>query len=128
MDVLNVLNIILIILASILCIALVYYLYKITKYFEEIKNKAAELASELKPLIASTTELSERLADITNNAHSQVDMTRSIIGSIKDRVDLVLGFEQRMRSKIEEPALGLIKNLTAIVNGISAFWDSYKKH
>jgi uncharacterized protein YoxC len=128
MNVLSVLNVILLISASLLCLALIYYLYKITKSFEEIKNKVNELSSELKPLIASTTELSDKLNDITVNARDQVDMTRNIIGNIKDRVDIVLGFEERMRSKIEEPTLGLIRNVSAVVNGIAAFWNSYRKH
>ena len=62
MNVFTVLNVILLISASLLCLALIYYLYKITKSFEEIKNNVKELASDMKPLIASTTELSEKLS------------------------------------------------------------------
>lgn len=128
MNVVTVLNVILLISASSLCIALIYYLYKITKSFEEIKNDVRELASEMKPLIASTTELSERLSNITSEARGQMQMTRDMVMNVKHRVNMILGFEERIRRGIEEPVLGLVKNFSAVVNGVNAFWNSYKKH
>lgn len=128
MNVLTVLNVILLISASLLCIALIYYLYKITKSFEEIKNDVKELASDLKPLIASTTELSEKLSNITSEARGQMQMTRDMVMNVKHRIDMILGFEERIRRGIEEPVLGLVRNVSAIVNGANAFWNSYKKH
>jgi uncharacterized protein YoxC len=128
MNVVTVLNVILLISASSLCIALIYYLYKITRSFEEIKNDVKELASEMKPLIASTTELSERLSNITLEARGQMQMTRDMVMNVKHRVNMILGFEERIRRGIEEPVLGLVKNFSAVVNGVNAFWNSYKKH
>ncbi len=128
MNVITVLNVILLISASSLCIALIYYLFKITKSFEEIKNDVRELASEMRPLIASTTELSERLSNITSEARGQMQMTRDMVMNVKHRVNMILGFEERIRRGIEEPVLGLVKNFSAIVNGVNAFWNSYKKH
>lgn len=128
MNVLTVLNVILLISASLLCIALIYYLYKITKSFEEIKNDVKELASDMKPLIASTTELSEKLSNITSEARGQMQMTRDMVMNVKHRIDMILGFEERIRRGIEEPVLGLVRNVSAIVNGANAFWNSYKKH
>ena len=128
MNVITVLNVILLISASSLCIALIYYFYKITKSFEEIKNDVKELASEMRPLIASTTELSERLSNITSEARGQMQMTRDMVMNVKHRVNMILGFEERIRRGLEEPVLGLVKNFSAIVNGVNAFWNSYKKH
>jgi len=128
MNVVTVLNVILLISASSLCIALIYYLYKITKSFEEIKNDVKELAANMKPLIASTTELSESLSTITAEARGQMQLTRNMVSNIKHRVDMILGFEERIRRGIEEPVLSLVRNVSAVVNGVNAFWNSYKKH
>lgn len=128
MNVVTVLNVILLISASSLCIALIYYLYKITKSFEEIKNDVKELAADMKPLIASTTELSESLSTITAEARGQMQLTRNMVSNIKHRVDMILGFEERIRRGIEEPVLSLVRNVSAVVNGVNAFWNSYKKH
>lgn len=128
MNVVTVLNVILLISASSLCLALIYYLSKITKSFEEIKNDVKELAADMKPLIASTTELSDRLSTITSEARGQMQLTRNMVSNIKHRVDMILGFEERIRRGIEEPVLSLVRNVSAIVNGVNAFWNSYKKH
>lgn len=128
MNVVTVLSVILLISASLLCFALIYYLYKITKSVEEIKNNVKEFHENMGPLIVSTTELSERLSNITSEASGQMQLTRDMVLSVKNRVNKILGFEERIRRGIEEPILGLVRNVSAIVNGINAFWDSYKKH
>jgi len=128
MNVVTVLNVILLICASLLCLAIIYYLYKITKSFEEIKNNVNRLAADLKPLIESTTELSEKLSDITSEARGQMQVTRDMVLNVKHRVDTILGFEERLRRGIEEPVLGIVRNVSAIVNGLNAFWNTYKKH
>ena len=128
MNVVTVLTVIMLISASLLCIALIYYLYKITKSFEEIKNDVKEFAADMKPLIASTTELSEKLSSITSEARGQMQITRDMVMNVKHRVDMILGFEERIRRGIEEPVLGLVRNVSAVVNGVNAFWNAYKKH
>ena len=128
MNVVTALNVILLICASLLCLAIIYYLYKITKSFEEIKNNVNRLAADLKPLIESTTELSEKLSNITSEAHGQMQVTRDMVLNVKNRVDKILGFEERLRRGIEEPVLGLVRNVSAIVNGLNAFWNTYKKY
>jgi hypothetical protein len=51
-----------------------------------------------------------------------------MVYSVKHRIDTILSFEERIRRGIEEPIFGLIKNVSAVVNGVSAFWNTYKKH
>jgi uncharacterized protein YoxC len=128
MNVVIVLNVILLISASLLCIALIYYLYKITKSFEEIKNNVKEITAEVKPLISSSTELSEKLSNISSEVSGQMQVTRELVMNVRQRVNMILGFEEKIRRGIEEPVLGLIRNVSAVVNGVNAFWNSYKKH
>lgn len=128
MNVVTVFNVLLLVSATLLCLALIYYLNKITKSFEEIKNNVKELSANLKPLISSTTELSEKLSSITSEARGQIQVTQDIVMSVKNRVDMILSFEEKIRRGIEEPVFGLIRNISAVVNGVNAFWNSYKKH
>ncbi len=78
--------------------------------------------------MVSATELSEKLSNITSDARGQIQMTRDMVMNVKHRVDMILGFEERIRRGIEEPVLGLVRNVSAVVNGVNAFWNSYKKH
>lgn len=128
MNVVTVLYVVLLISASLLCLALIYYLNKITKSFEEIKTSVNNVAQDIKPLIESTTELSEKLSLVTSEVNGQIHITRSMVMNVKRRVDMILGFEERIRRGIEEPVTGLLRNVSAIANGINTFWHTYRKH
>lgn len=122
MPILTVFYIILLLCASTLCIALIVYLNRITK---SIKN----IESDIKPLLTSTTNLSEKFNDITAKANEQTDVVKNIIGDVKDHVDKILSLEEKMRRGIEDPVSDIVKNLSAVVNGANTFWSTYKdKH
>ena len=127
MDFVFIFQIILLIAASALCIYLIIYINRITKSISSIEDDIKNLAEDIKPLIKATTSLSNNINNITESAKSQVDITKGIVTDIKDRVDLMLGFEEKIREGVEGPVIGLIKNLSAITKGIDTFWKTYKK-
>ena len=127
MDVITVFNILLLVCASVLCIALVIYIGRITKSIKEIEGDIKDIGLQIKPLIASTTNLSEKLNKLSEDAKQPISMVKDIAGDIKDRVDTVLAFEEKLREGIEEPAARLIRSLSAIANGVNAFWNAYKR-
>lgn len=125
MSVETVLNILLILSASALCIALIIYLNRITKSFKAVENNIKDLTSQIKPLIISTTELSEKLNNISDKAAEPVDIVKDIMEDVKDRVDQILEFEERIREGIEKPASELLSTLAAVSNGVKTFWNAY---
>jgi len=127
MDVVSIFLVLLLISASVLCIGTVVYLNRITKSVKEIESDVKQLTSEVKPLAESFTVLSDNLNGITGSVRDQVDMTKEIVTNVKDRVDQILLLEEKIRGCFEVSALDLIKNLSAISNGVSAFWNAYKK-
>jgi len=118
--------ILLLISASILCIAAVIYIGRITKSIKEIEADIKDLSLQIKPLIASTTNLSEKLNYITEQAKGQIHTTKSIVDDFRYRADKILELEAKIRHGIEEPVNTVTKNLSAIVNGINTFWNAYK--
>jgi uncharacterized protein YoxC len=127
MDFVFIFQIILLIAASVLCVYLIIYFNRITRSISSIEVNVKNLVEEIKPLLESTTALSNNINEITESAKSQVDMAKGIVTDVKDRVDLILGFEERIREGVEGPVIGLIKNLSAITKGIETFWKTYKK-
>jgi uncharacterized protein YoxC len=125
MSVLTVFNIILIASASALCIALIVYLSRITKSVKAIENDIRDLSFQVKPLIASTTNLSEKLNEISNKAMEPIDTARDIVVEVRDRIDQILEFEEKLREGIEKPASDLINTLSAVSNGVRTFWNAY---
>ena len=127
MSVETVFYIILLLAATSLCIALIIYLKSITNSIKEMQNDIKGLSDELKPLISASTELSEKLNDMSDKACSQLDVSKEIIFNVRDRVDKILDLEEKVRKGVEEPAMQLVKNLSAVFNGVNTFWSAYTR-
>jgi uncharacterized protein YoxC len=127
MNLIFVLYVILLVCASVLCIALVVFLGRISKTVREIEIEIKDLTLEMKPLIASATNLSEKLNQLSESADNQLLVTRNIVSKVNNRVDTILDLEERIRRGFEGPVLDFIKGFSAIANGISAFWNAYRR-
>lgn len=125
MSELTVFYIILILSASALCIALIIYLNRITKAVKSIQSDIRDLSFQVKPLIASTTNLSEKLNQITDRVHEPIEAAKEIVVEVRERVDQILEFEEKLRTGIEKPASDLINTFSAISNGVKSFWNAY---
>jgi uncharacterized protein YoxC len=123
----TVLYVILLASASVLCIALVVSLSRISRTVKEIEIEIKDLSLTMKPLIASATNLSEKLNQLSDSADDQLLVTRNIVSKVNDRVDTILNLEENIRRGFEVPILDFIKGFSAIANGISAFWKAYKR-
>jgi uncharacterized protein YoxC len=126
MSVMTVFNIVLILSASALCIALVIYLNRITKSVKAIENDIRDLSFQVKPLIASTTNLSEKLNQITDRAAGPIETANEIAVEVKARVEQILEFEEKIREGFEKPASELLQTFSAISNGVKTFWNTYR--
>ncbi len=127
MNLLDILLIILVISASALCIALIYYIWKISNAVKAIQNDISQLSVNLQPLLNSTTQLSNSLNEITDNAREHLDISKNVVTSIKDRVDTILEFESKVRGGVEGPVMSLIREITALNNGLNAFLNVFRK-
>ena len=118
---------VLIIAATALCIALIYYIWKISNAINAMQVDMNELSKNLEPLLNSTTELSNNLKEITGNAKAHVDISKNVVLSIKDRVDTILQFEEKVRRGIEGPVMSFIQEITALNNGLNTFLSYFRK-
>lgn len=128
MDAVTIFTIILLAAASSLCIALIIYLKSITRSFEGLRQDIKALADEIQPLINSTTELSEKLKKLSADLNEPVKTAKTIMYNVKNRVDTVLELEEKLRGGFEGSVSGLIKNLSSLANGVSTFWNTFRKN
>ena len=119
--------VVLIIAATALCIALIYYIWKISNTVKAMQADINELSKNLHPLLISTTELSDNIKEITGNAKAHVDISKNVVLSIKDRVDTILQFEEKVRRGIEGPVMSFIQEITALNNGLNTFLSYFRK-
>ncbi len=123
----DILLVVLIIAATALCIALIYYIWKISNTVKAMQVDINELSKNLHPLLISTTELSNNIKEITGNAKAHVDISKNVVLSIKDRVDTILQFEEKVRRGIEGPVMSFIQEITALNNGLNTFLSYFRK-
>jgi uncharacterized protein YoxC len=127
MELINIFYIILLASASGLCVALIFSLYRISRSVGKIEIDIKDLTNQIKPLIASITNLSEKLNFISDEAKQPIILVKEVIEDIKDRINVILEFEEKLRKGVEGPLSKLLNSLSGVSNGINAFWDSYKK-
>jgi len=122
MDTIEILTVILLISASALCVALIYYIYQIVKSVHSISTEIQGLSYRLNPLIESTFVLSGKLTHITDEAESQLQISKSIVSDIRDRTDKILNMETKIRNRVEDTLMPIVKNINAVGVGVGAFW------
>ncbi len=127
MEIISVFEIILLLSASALCIALVIFISRATNSVKGIQDSLLDISNQIKPLIISTTSLSEKLNYISEEIKDQVYIGKNIVSEVKDRVDTILDLEEKIRGGFETSIFEFIKGLSAISNGVNAFWNAYKR-
>mgnify|MGYP001589222639 CR=1 FL=1 len=126
MDTIEILTVILLISASALCIALIFYIYQIVKSVHSVSSDIQGLSYNLNPLIQSTFVLSEKLTHITDEAESQLQISKSIVSDIRDRADKILNIETNIRNRVEDTVMPIVKNINALGIGVGAFWRKFR--
>ena len=126
MNTIEILTVILLISASALSIALIYFIYQIVKSVHSISADIKGLSFKLSPLLQSTFVLSEKLAHVTDEAESQLQISKSIVSDIRDRADKILNVETKIRNGLVDAIVPVLNNFQALRKGISTFWRNLK--
>lgn len=127
MTLIDILTAIVLILLSALVIFLIVYIGKITRSIEFLQKDVSDLSDKLEPLVTSLTDLTSNLSDLSDKAKRQLDATKGIVFSVKDRVETILEFEEKIRAGIEGPISGVLNQIKAISNGVNTFLNYLKK-
>lgn len=127
MTLIDILTVIVLILVSALIIALIVYLGKITRSIQDLQKDISDLSERVDPLVTSLSDLTNKLTSLSDQANEQMDTTRNIVYSVRDRVNVILDFEEKLRAGIEGPVMGFINQLKAISNGVNTFLHYLKK-
>lgn len=127
MTLIDVLTAVVLVLLSALIIFLIVYLGKITKSIQALQKDVSDLSDRLEPLIFSLSDLTAKFSELSDQAKRQLEATKGIVFSVKDRVDKILEFEEKIRSGIDGPISGFLNQLRAISNGVSTFLNYLKK-
>ena len=56
-----------------------------------------------------------------------METTKGMVFKVKNRVDTILEFEEKIRAGIDGPISGLLNQIKAISNGVNTFLSYLKK-
>ena len=127
MTLIDILTAVVLVLISALVIFLIVYLGKITRSIEFLQKDIGKLSDRLEPLVNSLSELTTKLSDVSDQVQGQLEATKSIVFKVKNRVDTILEFEEKIRAGIDGPISGLLNQVKAISNGVNTFLNYLKK-
>jgi len=127
MTLIDVLTVVVLVLVSALIVFLIIYLGKITRSIQDLQKDISNLSERLEPLVTSLSDLTSKLSDVSDIVKRQLEATKGIVFSVKDRVETILEFEEKIRAGIEGPVMGVINQFKAISNGVSTFLSYLKK-
>ncbi len=127
MTLIDILTAIVLVLISALVIFLIIYIGKITRSIQELQKDISKLAEKLEPLVTSLSEVMTKLSDLSELANRQLEATKGIIFNVKERIEKVLEFEEKIRTGIEGSVMGVVNQFKAISNGVSTFLSYLKK-
>jgi len=127
MTLIDVLTAVVLILISILVIFLIVYLGKITRSIQELQKDICKISDRLEPLLSSLSEVTDKLSGLSDQARKQLEATKGTVFSLRDRVEKILESEEKIRTGIEGPVMGVINQFKAISNGVSTFLSYLKK-
>jgi uncharacterized protein YoxC len=127
MTLIDVLTVVVLVLVAALVVSLIVYLGKITRSIQNLQKDISDLSDKFEPLIFSLSDLTSKLSDLSDHAKRQLEATKSIVFNVKDRVEKILEFEEKIRTGIDGPISGFLNQLKAISNGVSTFLSYLKK-
>jgi len=127
MTLFDVLTVVVLVLVAALIVSLIVYLGKITRSIQNLQKDISDLSNKLEPLIFSLSDLTSKLSDLSDQAKRQLEATKGIVFSVKNRVEKILEFEEKIRAGIDGPISGFLNQLRAISNGVSTFLSYLKK-
>jgi predicted PurR-regulated permease PerM len=127
MTLIEVLTVIVLILVSALIVSIIVYLGKITRSIQDLQKDISKISDRLEPLLSSLSEVTDKLSDLSDQARKQLEATKGIVFSVRDRVEKILESEEKIRAGIEGPIMNVINQFKAISNGVSTFLSYLKK-
>ena len=123
MGIVDILLIILILLAIILCVYSFTVLRRMNKLMDKADLEINSVKEKVYPLFDDISNIVERANKISGKAESYINIVEDQFNSVQNKISKIKDFSYR--NKPENRIQELVRNLTAIKKGISAFWEKF---
>jgi len=125
--VLTISEIILFLSVSILCVYLIGAIGKIGTSISNLEKSIKELKNKLEPILDNFNLLIEKTKIISDSINKQLDVTHSVVKSIRLVADDIIEFEREIKSRIEKPVLEFVNIVFGFISGLRSILGFLKK-
>lgn len=123
MALINILTIVLLVLGSALIVFLFVTLRKLNRSIDVLSADVHQLIDSTIPVLENLKKASEKLANVADDAENHMADFNQFVVNTKTKIN---SLSTRVKDEAaQNPVMNLIKNLSAISRGISAFWEKY---
>jgi uncharacterized protein YoxC len=115
-------EIILFISLSALAIFLIAALKKVTDSVQNIERNVTDLEKKVEPLIENTNKVLINAGEITGDVKMQLARIESLIDTVKNKSEQVVGFTNKLQYQIEKPVNESLNFISALRHGVKTFF------
>lgn len=123
MVLIDILTIVLILLVTALIIFVFVTLKKLNRSIDVLSSDLHQLIDATIPVVQDLKKASEKIANIADDAETHMEEFNELVSNTKMKLN---SLSTRVKEGANQnPVVNLVKNLSALSKGISAFWDKY---
>ena len=100
---------------------------QLRKYAERLAVATEELKTDIQVLLRDTREILQRMKEISQRVHLQMDDIEHVIGAVRswaDRIDVVV---EEVRAAVERPVVRAARNINLFRTGLATFLQAFSK-
>ncbi|MFI5252273.1 MAG: hypothetical protein ACHQQQ_07590 [Bacteroidota bacterium] len=120
-DILLIMKIVTLACVSALSIYLIVVISRVQQIFTNIERDIREMSEKISPVFTNLEAITAKFRNITDGMSDDFEMVRFSLRSLRDAIESIVDFEQRVQQKIEEPVLQTVTTFTAFLKGIRTF-------
>jgi uncharacterized protein YoxC len=112
---------------SALCVYLIVVLMRLQKIFGNIERDVRDITTKASPVLENLEGITGKFRNITDSMSDDFEMLRYAMRSLRDAIENIVEFEQRIQHKIEEPVMESVTTFTAFLKGVQTFFQYFRR-
>ncbi len=126
MELVNYALVLLILMAAVLCFYAILALKKLTETLSSMQADLHILVDKTLPVLENLDQAVDKINSMTTEFERKIYQVENFANTVKERFNTLVNFKDDVMPK--NPIFKMIKNLSAIQKGLSAFWIKLKEN
>jgi len=122
-DILIIVEIVALLALTVLCVYLVIVIVRVRNILNIVEADLKEVSAKAIPILDNLDVITNKIRAVTENIDEQVEMVKGSVRAFREVADNILGFEQKIQSRIEEPVFESVGAVAAVFKGVRAFFS-----